>query len=168
MLSPLLAAHPANSTGYRFGVTSQAGPTYVFRLPALTYLAVVFLLFGCAPIAFTVHGIEGENAAIGPQTLVLVIPVVAAVFIARWATLVDATGITIRAAFGKRVFPWAEIQGLSVRDDRDVYVVTADGGWRLPCVHVKHLGAVSRASGGRLPQIADPTPKFAPSRRRRR
>jgi hypothetical protein len=168
MLSWLLAAHPANSTGYRFGVTSQGGPTYVFRLPALAYIAVLFLLFGCAPLAFTVHGIEGEDVAVGPQTLVLVIPVLAAVFIARWATLVDRTGITIRAAFGRRVLPWTQIQGLSVRDERDIYAVTADGSWRLPCVHVKHLGALSRASGGHLPPIEDPTPKFAPQRRRRR
>jgi hypothetical protein len=167
MLSRLLAAHPANSTGYRFGVTSEGGPTYVFRLPALAYLVVLFLLFGCAPIAFTVHGVEGESAVIGPQTVVLLVPLLAAVFIARWATIVDSTGITIRAAFGKRVLPWADVQGLSVRDERDVYVVTADGSWRLPCVHVKHLGAVSRASGGRLPRIEDPTPKFAPQRRRR-
>jgi hypothetical protein len=167
MLSRLLAAHLQNTTGYRFRVTSEGSPTYVFRLPALTYLAVLFLLFGCAPVAFTVHGIEGENAAVGPQTLVLLIPVIAAIFIARWATLVDPTGITIRAAFGKRVLPWRDIKGLSVRDGR-VSAVTADGEWRLPCVHVKHLGAMSRASGGHLPQIDDPTPKFAPSRRRRR
>jgi hypothetical protein len=167
MLSRLLAAHLQNSTGYRFGVTSDGGPTYVFRLPALAYLAVLFLLFGCAPIAFTGHGIEGEQAVVGPQTLILLVPVVAAVFIARWATLVDATGITIRAAFGRRELPWTDVRGLSVRDG-DVYAVTDDGTWRLPCVHVKHLGAVSRASGGHLPQLDDPTPKFAPSRRRRR
>jgi hypothetical protein len=39
---------------------------------------------------------------------------------------------------------------------------------RLPCVHVNNLGDLSRASDGRLPEIADPKPKYAPSRRRRR
>jgi hypothetical protein len=140
----------------------------VFRLPALTYIVVLFLLFGTAPLAFTSGGYEGESAHVGPQTLLLLLPVVAAVFIARWATIVDSTGITIRAAFGRRALPWTEIQGLSVRADRDVYVVTGDGEWRLPCVHVRDLGVLTRASGGHLPDVADPTPKFAPSRRRRR
>lgn len=139
----------------------------MFRLPALTYLVVLFLAFGSAPIAFTVHGIEGETAVIGPQTLILILPVLAAVFIARWATIVDTGGITIRAAFGKRVVPWTELRGLSVTGT-SVYAVLADGSVRLPCVRVANLGELSRASAGRLPEIADPRPKFAPQPRRRR
>ena len=141
-------------------------PHRVFRLPALAYLVVLFLLFGTAPLAFTTGGYEGENAHIGPQTLLLLIPVVAAVFIARWATIVDSTGITIRAAFGKRVLPWTELRGLSVKD-RSVYAMSTTGAWRLPCVHVRDLATLSRASGGHLPEIDFPTAKFAPSRRRR-
>jgi hypothetical protein len=139
----------------------------VFRLPVLAYLVVLFLLFGTAPLAFTTHGYEGEDAHLGPQTLLLLIPVVAAVFIARWATVVDSRGITIRAAFGSRLLPWAELRGLSV-NGRSVYAQTADGSWRLPCVHVNNLADLARASGGRLPEIDDPKPKFAPQRRRRR
>lgn len=138
----------------------------IFRLPRLTYLVVLFLLFCCAPIAFTVNGIEGEEAVVGPQTLVLVVPLVAAVFVARWATITSADGITIRAAFGHRFLAWDEIRGLSVAG-RSVYAVTADGSWRLPCVHVANLRTLSQASGGRLPEVAAPTPKFAPQRRRR-
>jgi hypothetical protein len=141
-------------------------PVRVFRLPRLTYLVVLFLLFGCAPIAFTIRGVEAEEAVVGPQTAVLLIPLLAAVFVARWATIVDADGVTIRAAFGRRVLPWDTIRGLSV-DGRSVYAVTDVGAWRLPCVHVANLGVLSRASGGRLPEIADPRPRFAPQRRRR-
>jgi hypothetical protein len=148
-------------------VSAPPPKTRVFRLPALTYLVVLFLAFGTAPIAFTSHGIEGEDATIGPQTLILIVPVLAAVFVARWATIVDASGITVRAAFGKRVLPWAELRGLSV-SGTSVYAVLADGSIRLPCVRVGNLGELSRASGGRLPEIADPRPKFAPQRRRRR
>lgn len=137
-----------------------------FRLPALTYLAVVFLALGFAPIAFTSHGSDSEGAAVGPQTLVLLVPVLAAVFIARWATIVGPDGIIVRAAFGRRVLRWEAIRGLSVRG-RGVYAVTPDGSWRLPCVHVNDLGALSRASRGRLPELPDPTPKYAPQRRRR-
>jgi hypothetical protein len=148
-------------------VSSDVVPHRVFRLPALTYLVVLFLLFGTAPLAFTTGGYEGEEAHLGPQTLLLLVPIVAAIFIARWATIVDSTGITIRAAFGKRVLPWADLRGLSVKD-RSVYAMTATDAWRLPCVHVGDLAVLSRASGGHLPDIDFPTPKFAPSRRRRR
>jgi hypothetical protein len=139
----------------------------VFRLPALTYLVVLFLAFGCAPVAFTTHGVEGESAVVGPQTLILLVPAVAAVFIARWATIVDATGITVRAAFGRRVLPWPAVRGLSVSGTA-VYAVLADGAVRLPCVRVNNLAELSRASGGHLPAVADPTPKYAPQRRRLR
>jgi hypothetical protein len=139
----------------------------IFRLPALTYLGVLLLLFGCAPIAFTVHGIEGESAAVGPQTLVLLVPVVAAVFIARTATIVNPAGITVRAAFGKRHLRWQDVRGLSVTGTT-VYAVLDDGSVRLPCVRVSDLAEVSGASAGRLPEIAHATPKYAPSRRTRR
>jgi hypothetical protein len=138
-----------------------------FRLPALAYLAVLFLAFGFAPIAFSALGSDAAGAAVGPQTLVLLVPVLAAVFIARWATIVGPDGIVVRAAFGQRVLRWADIRGFSVVG-RSVYAVTQDGSWRLPCVHVKDLGALSKASRGRLPELADPTPKYAPERRRRR
>jgi hypothetical protein len=49
-----------------------------------------------------------------------------------------------------------------------VLLVLADGAVRLPCVRVADLGAVSRASGGHLPELRDPVPRFAPQRRRRR
>jgi hypothetical protein len=153
--------------GYRFAVSAPPPQARVFRLPPLAYIAVVLLLFGCAPIAFTARGIEGENAVVGPQTLVLLVPVIAAVFIRRWATIVDANGITVRAAFGRRLLPWTELRGLSVTGT-SVYAVLADGSVRLPCVRVADLADISRASDGRLPEIADARPKYAPQRRRRR
>ncbi len=64
-------------------------------------------------------------------------------------------------------FGWDEVRGLALDGPR-VYLVLHDGAVRLPCVRVADLGALSRASGGRLPELADPTPKFAPQRRRRR
>lgn len=146
-----------------------------FRLPAPTYLIVLFLAFGAAPLAFTSvafsrdeHGtLTGGPATIGWQTLLLLAPVVAAVFIARTATFVNAEGIRVRALFGSRRLGWEGVRGLSI-EGRNVYAVTAGGAVRLPCVHVNNLGDLSRASDGRLPEIADPKPKYAPSRRRRR
>jgi hypothetical protein len=148
-------------------VSEPAPPPRVFRLPALAYLVVLFLVFGSVPVAFTASGHEAEQAVVGPQTLVLIIPLLAAVFIARWATFVDAEGVTVRAAFGRQRFMWDQIRGLALDGPR-VYLVLADGSVRLPCVRMTDLGALSRASGGHLPELPDPTPKHAPQRRRRR
>ena len=153
---------------------SDAAPA-VFRLPRTTYLIVLFLAFGTVPLAFTADNFsfdrrgaaQGAPAVFGWQTVLLVIPVLAAFFIARTATFVDSSGIRVRALFGTRRMTWDEIRGLSITE-HDVYAVVADGSVRLPCVHVNGLAAVSCAAGGRLPEIANPRPKFAPSRRRRR
>ena len=101
--------------------------------------------------------------------LVLLVPVVAAVFIARTATLVSPTGLRVRAAFGSRTLSWDEVRGLSVTG-RAVYAVLEEGqgALRLPCVGTGDLAAVARASGGRLPEVREPVHKYAPSRRRRR
>ena len=143
-------------------------PPAIFRLSRLAYLAVLFLLFCVAPLAFTDSAGEGAKAVFGPRALLLLVPVLAAVFIARTATIVDGNGIVVRALFGRRELPWQDVRGLTI-DSRSVYAVLDDGGAiRMPCVRVGDLASVARASGGRLPEIADPVPKYAPSRRRRR
>jgi len=151
-------------------VTSAPTPSSearTFRLPALAYLAVLFLVFGTAPLAFAGNGSDGARSALGPRALLILVPVLAAVFIARTRTVVDANGVSVRALFGTRYLPWSEIRGLSV-DVRTVYLVCQDGSVRLPCVRTSDLAAVSKASGARLPEVAEATAKFAPSRRRRR
>jgi PH (Pleckstrin Homology) domain-containing protein len=151
-------------------VSSTAGSDparRTFRLPALAYLAVLFLLFCTAPLAFTANGGYSAPAQLGPRALLILLPVLVAAFIARTRTVVDETGISVRALFGTRRVPWPEIRGLSVTK-RSVYAVCRDGSVRLPCVRISDLAAVSKASGERLPEVAEPTPKYAPSRRRRR
>jgi hypothetical protein len=59
------------------------------------------------------------------------------------------------------------MRGLSITG-RSVYAVLESGSVRLPCVRQGDLAAVARASGGRLPEIPEERPKFAPGRRRRR
>ena len=138
----------------------------IFRLPRSAYLIVLFLFFGAAPLAFTDNGIYQAHATLGPQTLVLLIPIAAAVYIARTRTTVGDTGITVRALFGTRRLPWPQVRGLTVQQ-RSVYAVRADGAVRLPCVRVADLAAVAKASGGRLPELVEQVPKFAPAKRRR-
>ena len=128
----------------------------VFRLPRSAYLGVLFLALCATPL------VQHPLAA-----LVYIVPVAAAVYIARTATFVDPdAGIRVRALIGHRTLPWADVRGLSVTD-RSVYAVTADAAVRLPCVRVSDLAAVSAVSGGHLPQMREATPKYAPSRRSR-
>jgi hypothetical protein len=145
---------------------SQPPVERTFRLPALAYLIVLFLFFCVAPLAFTDAAEKSTQAVVGPQTLLVLIPIGAAVFIARTATVIGPQGIRIRALFGHRDLGWNDVRGLSLAE-RSVYAVVADGAVRLPCVRIADLAAVSQASGGRLPEIEQPRPKFAPSRRRR-
>lgn len=148
--------------------TSARSPdARTFRLPNLAYLAVLFLVLCTAPLAFAGDGSEGARSALGPRALLILFPVLTAVFIARTRTVVSDTGVSVRALFGTRHLPWHEIRGLSV-NERTVYLVCHDGSVRMPCVRISDLAAVSQASGGRLPEVAEATPKFAPSRRPRR
>jgi hypothetical protein len=148
--------------------TESAAPTSrTFRLPGSAYLIVLFLLFCVVPLAFTESGDYHSKAVVGPQTLLLLIPLAAIFYIARTATIVDAAGIRVRALFGQRTLPWTQVRGLSI-EQRSVYAVVADGAVRLPCVRVADLAAVAKASGGHLPEVAEPTPKFALARRPRR
>jgi hypothetical protein len=156
--------------------TSPAAPR-IFRLPRSAYLIVLFLVFGTVPLAFGTNkaysvddlasgGTGVTGFAAGPRTLLLLIPVVAALLIARTATVVGPAGIRVRALLGSRMLPWQQLRGLSV-GERAVYAVTAQGSVRLPCVRVADLADLAAASGGRLPKIERPVPRFAPSRHRR-
>ena len=139
----------------------------VFRLPTLTYVPVLFLWVGAIPLAFAANSSEGAQGRIGIGILVLIIPALATLFVARTATVVNAGGVLVRAPFGKRVMAWNDVRGLSVTG-RAVYAVLRDGSVRLPCVRVSMLSELSRASGGRLPELREPAVKAPPTRRRRR
>lgn len=147
----------------------------VIRLPRTVYIAVVFLAVGAIPIAFSAGQTQSvreaatrpdTGVALGPQLLVLLIPIIVAIFVVRTATVVTDEGLKVRAAFGSRMLPWSTLRGLAVRG-RAIYAVQDAGVTRLPCVRLAHLGPLSRMSGGHLPELADATPKPAPQRKRR-
>jgi len=149
----------------------DSGPV-VLRLPRTSYLVVIFLFFACFTVGFgdsNSHGLRdstgGATFDVGPQTLVFLVPVLVAIFIARTATVVSADGLRVRALFGSRMLPWDGIRGLTV-SGRAVYAVVEGGAIRLPCVRIAHLGPISRISNGRLPELPDATPKPAPQRQR--
>ncbi len=125
-----------------------------------------FLAVGIAPVALYGGAEHPEQAAISPLTLLYIVPILVTIYIARTLTMVNGDGIIVRALFGSRAILWDSVRGLSV-SGRSVYAVLADGSVRLPCVRVSDLAAVSAASGGRLPELAEATPKYAPGRRPR-
>jgi hypothetical protein len=128
---------------------------------------VLFLLIGVTPLAVAAGTDHLSRPVFGPRLLLFLLPVLAIVFIARTATIVGPSGVRVRAAFGSRQLAWSSLRGLSV-SGRSVYAVIANGSVRLPCVRVADLAEVSRVSEGRLPPIADPVRKYAPSKRFRR
>ena len=114
--------------------------------------------------ATAIEGVAGRGSA--PRRVLLLVPVVAAVFIARTATVVDRQRHPRARGVRRRALPWNEIRGLSV-SGRSVYAVCADGvGAAAVRAGRRTSPTVSRASDGHLPELAEPTPKFAPSRRR--
>lgn len=144
---------------------TAAAKTITIRLPRSAYLAVLFLVFCTTPLALTASGGHpGGPVGWSWRVALLLIPVIAAVFIARTATVVSAEGLRVRAAFGSRMLPWDQVHGLSVTD-RAVYAVLADGSVRLPCVRTGDLAVIAAASDGWLPDIPPPVRKFAPSKR---
>ncbi len=163
MLTRLLAAggaiHCAHGENLRRTVpvvsAESASGARNFRLPRSAYLVVVLLALGVTVL------VQHPIAAIA-----YVVPIAAAVFVLRAATIVDAGGLTVRALVGQRRISWTSVRGLSVTG-RNVYAVTDEGSIRLPCVRIADLAAVAAASAGHLPPLPEVPPKFAPTRRRR-
>lgn len=143
----------------------SAARTITVRLPRSAYLAVLFLLFCTLPLALTANGGHpGGPIGWSWRAGLLVVPLLAAVFIARTATIASADGLRVRAAFGSRMLSWDDVRGLSVTG-RAVYAVLDDGSVRLPCVRTADLALIASVSDGRLPDIPPPLRKFAPSKR---
>lgn len=99
---------------------------------------------------------------------IYLIPLVAAVFIARRATVLDSRGVEVRALLASRRVPWSDVAGLAV-DDRGAVAASLNSGavLRLPYVRASHLPVLSGLTGGRVPAIED-VPKPVSSRPRRR
>ena len=65
--------------------------------------------------------------------LIYLVPLAAALYVARTATIVDARGLSARAMFGSRLVAWDDLAGLRLDRSGAVYAVdTAGGQLRLP------------------------------------
>ncbi|HEU5271708.1 MAG TPA: PH domain-containing protein [Jatrophihabitans sp.] len=86
------------------------------------------------------------------QALVYLIPIAAAVYVARTATVVDSAGLHARAVFGSQSVAWERLRGLRLDRSGRVYAVEVDGTQlRLPCVRSTRLQPLIAAAAGRIP-----------------
>lgn len=84
--------------------------------------------------------------------LLLVIPVILSVFIARYRTTADRDVVTARTLLGSETVPWAEIDGLRFGRRAWALARRRDGSeFPLPAVTFATLPVLTAASGGRVP-----------------
>ena len=109
----------------------------------MAHIAVGFLTLGLAALVFA-----------GPPWFVvlLLIPVVLSIVIARYRTVAGRDTVTARTLLGSQTVPWDDIDGL--RFGRRAWSVARrrDGSeFPLPAVTFSTLPVLTEASGGRVP-----------------
>ncbi len=99
---------------------------------------------------------------------VYLLPLAAALFIARRATVLDSEGIEVRALLASRRVPWSDVAGLAV-DDRGAVAASLTSGsvLHLPFVRANHLPVLSGVTGGHIPAVEDVRKPVSTPRRRR-
>ncbi|MDG4664739.1 PH domain-containing protein [Mycobacterium sp. 236(2023)] len=115
----------------------------VIRISPMAHIAVGFLTLGLAALVFA-----------GPPWFVvlLLIPVVLSIVIARYRTVAGRDTVTARTLLGRQTVPWDDIDGL--RFGRRAWAVARrrDGSeFPLPAVTFSTLPVLTEASGGRVP-----------------
>jgi hypothetical protein len=116
----------------------------VLKHPALAYLIVAFTALCCTAV------VHSKLLA-----LIYLMPLAAALYVARTATVVDDQGLHARALLGSRTVGWHELTGLRLDRAGAVYAVDSSGGQlRLPCVRSTRLDALIAAGDGRIPDPA--------------
>jgi hypothetical protein len=131
------------TSGFYSGAVADVDRT-VLAHPGFSYLIVAFMVLCTTALQET------------PIALLLyLIPVAAAFYVARTATIVDATGLTARGVFGSETVRWDELIGLELANSGAVYAVAAGGSkLKLPCVRSTKVTRLIMASGGRIPNPA--------------
>lgn len=154
MSSPHQSVPPAKSSH-----TPESGPAtgsapeaaepkqtaQVIRITQMAYLGVLVLLF-CVFFAFV-----GWPIALW---WLLLIPVAAAVWIARTRTTVSEDGLELRTVFGSRHLDWAQVAGVGIPKRGYVRArLTDDTEVKLPAVSYDRLRDLIRAANGRIPDL---------------
>lgn len=132
------------------------------RMTRTALLPVVILALCVLPVA-----------AVSPwAALILLVPLVAALWVLRVGVDVDDSGVTVRALVGRRTVPWARVAGLRVGERGGLWLVTTAGSEvRLPVVRVRDLPQLAELSGGRIdlarpPAAEQPAAQQAPTQQR--
>jgi hypothetical protein len=103
-----------------------------------------------AAVLVIIGGVSISTWAVWLLPLLLV-PLAVAVWGWRAGTDVDATGITVRAALGRRTLPWSEVTELTANARGRVEArLTSGGVLTLTAVPASRLGQVVAASGSTL------------------
>ena len=83
--------------------------------------------------------------------VLLLIPVVVALWVLRVGVDVSDEGLTVRAAFGHRQVPWTSVAGIRVARRGDLWLVTTAGTeLKLPVMRARDLPQLAALSGGRI------------------
>lgn len=109
----------------------------------MAHFAVGFLALGLLALVIA-----------GPAwvALLLVIPVMLSVMVARYRTVADSDGVTARALLSSETVAWEDIAGLKFARSSWATAHLKDGGeLRLPAVTFATLPLLTEASQGRVP-----------------
>jgi hypothetical protein len=89
--------------------------------------------------------------------LLLLLPVLLAVWVLRVGVTVDDDGIGVQSLVGRRRIGWTEVAGIRVGQRGDLWLVTTRGTeLRLPVLRARDLPRLSAVSGGRIDVPAPP------------
>ncbi|WP_197320921.1 PH domain-containing protein [Saccharomonospora sp. NB11] len=122
--------------------TPEKGHRAVFRIPGTALIGVLMLFMCMFPFAATL-----------PYLLVLlVVPILVAVWIVRTRTVATRDGLEVRTMLGTRTLPWDALKGFAITPKASVVaVLTDDTKVALPSVRTRHLPVLSLVSEGRVP-----------------
>jgi hypothetical protein len=83
--------------------------------------------------------------------VLLVIPLVVALWVLRVGVDIADDGLTVRSLVGQRQVPWAEVAGIRVARGGDLWLVTTRGTeLHLPVMRARDLPRLAALSGGRI------------------
>ncbi len=116
-----------------------------FRHNVSVALAGLVAFLGAIPVA----------TAGWAYTPILLVPLAAAAWGWRAGTDADAEGVTVRALFGRRRFPWSEISGFAPVGRRVVATLADGRAVTLPAVSPADVPKLVAASGEELADAAN-------------
>jgi hypothetical protein len=83
--------------------------------------------------------------------VLLVVPLVLAVWVLRAGVDIDADGLTVRTLIGQRQVRWEDLAGIRVARRGDLWLVTTRGTEvHVPVMRARDLPRLAELSGGRI------------------